>query len=320
MTNFQIYRKTLSFSLLMFLVDLLAIAIVGGCVTAGFFIGDSINNEYGFAIGLMLGLVIGIILATLVNVFITNRIKAAQISMMVKGVIEGTLPDHTFNAGFEEIKGRFGRITGFYFITRAIKGIFRQLGRGFNRIGRAVGGQTGDAVTSAVDSAIRTLVGYLCDCCLGWILFRKDQNVAKAGCEGAVIFFKHGKTLIRNVGRIFGMGFLSLLIFGGAIFGLSYFIFTLMPGMFENLSNVITGGASDVPTWASDPNMLMIYIAAIIGIVLWSVLHSVLIRPFILVGVMRNYMAAGQKDMPKESDFQELAHKSPRFAKLADNI
>ena len=320
MTNFQIYKKTISFSFLMFLVSLLALFIVALCVSAGFFIGNNVNNEYGFAIGLVIGLVIGIILASLINIFVTNRIKAAQISMMVKGVIEGELPDHTFKAGFEEIKGRFGKITGFYFITRAIKGIFRQLGRGINRIGKAVGGQIGDAVTSAIDSAIQTLVSYLCDCCLGWILFRKDQNVARAGCEGAVIFFKHGKTLIRNVGRIFGMGFLSLLLIGGAIFGLSYFIFTLTPGMFETLSQAIFNASSDASEWISDPNMLMIYVAAIIGIVLWSILHSVLIRPFILVGVMRNYMEAGQKDMPKESDFAELANKSPRFAKLANNM
>lgn len=324
MTNFQVYRKTISFSLLIFAVDLLALAVVGGCAAAGFFI--MINSSVELAlVGLVIGLIIGIILAVLIGIFVTNRIKAAQIAIMVKGVTEGVLPDKAFKEGFNEIKGRFGKITAFFFITNAIKGIFRQLGRTVNRIGTAVGGDTGNAVTSAIDSAIQTLIGYLCDCCLAWILFRKDENSAKAGCEGAVIFFKHGKTLFRNIGRIFGMGFLSFLLIGG-IFGVGfYLIFTQFPQIFEPLSEALVQAMSGEggelpPEIISNPAYLTIFVSAILAIVLWSMLHSVLVRPFILVGVMRNFMAAGQKDMPKESDFVELANKSPRFAKLSQSI
>lgn len=324
MTNFQVYRKTISFSLLIFAVDLLALAVVGGCAAAGFFIMINSSAELAL-VGLVIGLIIGIILAVLIGIFVTNRIKAAQIAIMVKGVTEGALPDQAFKEGFNEIKGRFGKITAFFFITNAIKGIFRQLGRTVNRIGTAVGGDTGNAVTSAIDSAIQTLIGYLCDCCLAWILFRKDESSAKAGCEGAVIFFKHGKTLFRNIGRIFGMGFLSFLIIGG-VFGLGfYLVFTQFPQIFEPVSKALvqamSGEGSELPPEIiSNPTYLTIFVSAILAIVMWSVLHSVLVRPFILVGVMRNFMAAGQKDMPKESDFAELANKSPRFAKLSQSI
>ena len=40
MTNFQVYKKVLSFSLLMFVVNLLALAIMAGLTTAGFFIAN----------------------------------------------------------------------------------------------------------------------------------------------------------------------------------------------------------------------------------------------------------------------------------------
>jgi hypothetical protein len=69
-----------------------------------------------------------------------------------------------------------------------------------------------------------------------------------------------------------------------------------------------------------DPNTLMLFICAIGGIVLWSSIHSVLIRPFILVGVLRNFMAAGLNDLPTESDFEELNNKSPKFQKLYNRI
>ena len=318
MTNFQVYRKTLSFSLVMFLVDLLAIVVVLGAATAGFFIGNASSIEAAI-VGLIIGLIVGIILVTLINIFVTNRIKAAQIAMMTKGVTEGELPNHTFKEGFNEIKGRFGRITAFFFITNAIKSLFRQIGRGINRVATAVGGDTGNAVSSAIDSAIQTLIGYLCDCCLGWIMFRKEENAFRAGCEGAVIFFKHGKTLIRNIGRIFGMGFLSFLVIGGAFFGLSFLIFVQFPQMFEYLANELAKGG-DMPEFLKDPKVFMIFVAAILGIVLWSTIHSVLIRPFILVGVMRNFMVAGQKDMPTESDFAEMERKYPRFGKLSSKM
>ena len=314
MTNFQVYKKTLSFSLLEFLVGLLSLVIALGIASAGFFIFNSSTDKA--LIGLAIGLLIGIIVAALINVFVTNRIKAAQIAMMTKGVTEDALPDHTFKEGFVEIKGRFGKITAFYFITNAIKGIFRQIGRGINRVGTAIGGQAGNSVTSAIDSAIQTLIGYLCDCCLGWILFRKDENSFKAGCEGAVIFFKHGKTLIRNIGRIFGMGILSFIVIAGALTGVFYLIFTQLPQMFATLANEIAQSGDQIPDFLTDPKMLMLAVAVAISIILWAMLHSVLIRPFILVGVLRNFMAAGQKDMPKEEDFKALSNKSPRFAKL----
>ena len=319
MTNFQVYRKTLSYSLLTFAVDIGALIVVALAATAGFFIFGGAATEMSL-IGLVLGLLVGIILTVLINVFLTNRIKAAQIAMITKGVTENQLPDKTFKAGFEEIKGRFGKITAFFFITSAIKGIFRQLGRGINRVGTALGGQTGNSITSAIDSAIQTLVSYLCDCCLGWILFRKDINSAKAGCEGAVIFFKHGKTLIRNIGRIFGMGFLSFLLIGGGLSALIYLIFSQFPGMFEQLSQAIIAGGGDIPEFVYSVQFFTIVVSIVLGIIIWSILHNVLVRPFILVGVMRNFMAAGQQDIPTESDFAALDSKSPRFAKLHSSI
>ena len=322
MTNFQVYKKVLPFSLIQFLVNFASLLVFAGLCVGGFFLGEKLFDSKAF-IGLAIGFILGIVIAILVNIFISNRIKAAQIAMMAKGVTEGNLPEHTVKEGFNEIKGRFGKITVFFFITGAIKGIFRQIGRVINKIGTAVGGNTGNAITSTIDSAVQTVVGYLCDCCLGWILVRKDQNAARAGCEGAIIFFKHGKTLIRNIGRIFGMGLLSLLLIGGAFFGIFCAIFLAVPKFFEYLvaeiaDVVARNGGGDIPEFFQNPTYLALVAAALFGIIMWTIIHSVFIRPFILTGVMRNFMAAGQQNMPTEQDFAELSNKSPKFAKLAN--
>ena len=318
MTNFEVYRKTLSFSLVMFLIDLFAMFVVAGFATGGFFI---MNNSTDKAlIGLGVGAVIGIIFAVLIEIFIRNRFKAAQISMMTMGVVEGKLPENTFKEGINSVRGRFGKITTFFLITSLIKGVFRQLGRGLERVGKAVGGDVGEGITSAINSAIEILIGYLCDCCLGWVLYRKDENGFKAGCEGAVIFFKHGKTLIRNIGRIFGMGFISLAVIGGAFFGLFYLVYSNFPQMFNALANEIaeiaTRNNGTAPDWLTNPTILTIIVAGISALIMFSSIHSVLIRPFILVGVLRNFMAAGIKDIPTEQDFSELDNKFHKFQRM----
>ena len=72
MTNFQVYRKTLSFSLLSFLVDLIVLAIIAGLATAGFFLFNESNDMA--IVGLVIGLVVGIIIAALISFFISNTL------------------------------------------------------------------------------------------------------------------------------------------------------------------------------------------------------------------------------------------------------
>ena len=114
MTNFQVYKKTLPFSLVMFLVSLLSLLILAGTMTAGYFIAEKMGHSL---VGLAIGFVVGIVLIILINIFVNNRIKAAQIAMMTKGVTENDLPKHTFKEGFNEIAAfppilMFGKVRG----------------------------------------------------------------------------------------------------------------------------------------------------------------------------------------------------------------
>ena len=321
MTNFQVYKKTLPFSFISFGLGLVSLAVLIGCSAAGFFIGGQPAERA--LIGLAIGFVVGIIFAVAFDYLVLNRVKAAQVAMMTKGVADDKLPeDHIVQAGFAEVKGRFAKLSAFFFVTNIIKSMFRQIGRLTTRVSTMVGGEAGGTVASAVDSAVQILLGYLCDCCLGWVMYRKDEGVTKAACEGAVIFFKSGKTLFRNIGRIFGMGALSLIVVGGAFFGAFYAItFFAFPGMYAQLSNTIidalkNSGTTDIPEFFYNPTYLGLFICGIAAIVLWSMVHSVVGRPFILVGVLRNFVAVGKKDLPTEADFKELEKKSPKIAAL----
>ncbi len=319
MTNFKIYQKTLSFSLMMFLCDLLSLAIIIAFCVAGFYIGDRNAADGAALVGLASGLLIGIIASVLINYLLVNRIKAGQIAMIAKGVTEDTLPDHTFRAGMNEVKGRFGKITVFFFVTNTIRNIFRRIGRGFTRLGSAVGGKVGGGIASAIDSAVQTVISYLVDCCLGWIMFRTDKGAASAACEGCVIFFKHGKALVKNLGRIFGIGLLAFIVLGGASFGILYLIFSQFPNLWQSFSQEIidTGGQSD---FAQNPTALMLVAAAFFALILYSFLQKVFVRPFILVGVMRNFMEAGKAHLPTEQEMEDVERKFPRFSRLRNKL
>ena len=318
MTNKEIYKKTLTFSIRKLLIDFLSIVILAAFCVLGFIIIDK-TTGMGL-IGLGIGLMLGIVAVALISHFISYALKAGQIAMMTKGVAEGKLPDNVYQEGKAIVKKRFKTVAAYFAVTRVIKGIFNQIGRLITDIGNAVGGDTGNTIGSVISSIIQIIVSYLCDCCLGWVFYRESQGSAKATCEGAVIFFKHGKTLAKNLGRIFGIGIGSFIVIGGAFFGIFYGIFLLIPGTFQTLANEIAEAGvrleTDVPEFFTNPSNLSLIIAALLGIIVWSILYSTFIHPFVLTGVLRNYIESGKNDIPTEDSFKVLDSKSSKFTKL----
>ena len=319
MDNKTIYKKTLGFSIRRLAWDVFSFFVVGLMTAGGFFLADNFWNTG--LIGLVIGAIIGIIIVAIISRYISYTYKAGQIAMMTKAIAEDKLPDDVIGAGKKIVKERFTTVAAYFAVTSVIKGIFRQLGRGISAVGEAIGGDAGGTVGSTISAVIDTIVAYLCDCCLGWVFYRENEKATKATLEGAVLFFKHGKTLLKNLGRVFGISIISFLAIGGVFFGISYLIMSAFPDLFRELSNaIIETAGSDAPAWVSDVNTLTLVCAGIIGVVFWSILHSTFVRPFILVGVLRNYINSGKDDVPSEKSFAELDEKSDKFKKLHNEL
>ena len=135
-----------------------------------------------------------------------------------------------------------------------------------------------------------------------------------------MLFFRHGKTLLKNLGRVFGISILSLLVIGGVFLAMFFAIFSLFPAAFELLTREIAEAAvrmgETLPEVLSTTNGIMFTCAGIAALILWSILHSVFVRPYILVGVLRNYMESGMNEVPTEASFAMLDSKSSKFKKL----
>lgn len=318
MDNKEIYKKTIGFSLWRVLWDFLGFAAFIGFTIAGFVVADKISGNYALA-GLGIGAILGAIASWLILHFVAYTYKAGQIAMMTEGIVKGKLPEDTIKEGKKIVKERFSTVAAYYFITGAIKGIFNQIGNGITAVGQAVGGDNGGAIGGTISGIINTIVAYLCDCCLGWVFYKKDQKATQATLEGAAIFFKHGKTLVKNLGRIFGISLISFVVIGGIFFGISYLIFQAFPGAMSELSQAIVDVAensSELPAWVYDTTTLALICSGVIGVIMWSILHSTFVRPFILIGVLRNFINSGKEEKISESDLKELDKKSKKFAKL----
>ena len=204
MDNKQIYKATLCFSIRRVLWDLLALLVWAGVMALGFFIAEKAADKG--LIGLAIGGVIGLIALVFFLRWLSYKYKAGQIAMMTKGITEGELPQDVMGEGQKIVKERFATVAAFFAVTRVIKAIFNQLGRGISAAGRAIGGDTGGTAGDVVSSVIQVIVSYLCDCCLGWVFYRKDVKATKETCEGAVSLFKHGKTSFKSMGQVSGIG------------------------------------------------------------------------------------------------------------------
>ena len=84
MTDKEVYKKTLPFSLRRMGWDILGILLLAALTVAGFFIGGAVSAE-GDNSAPVVGLIIGAIIGLIVFVFITRwnsyKNKAAQIAM-----------------------------------------------------------------------------------------------------------------------------------------------------------------------------------------------------------------------------------------------
>lgn len=318
MNNKEIYQKTMGFSIRRLLWDVLAFLILAAVAGAGYLLADKLTNKG--LIGLAIGVVAGIVVVVIFLRYVSYTYKAGQIAMMTQAVAEGTLPDDVVGEGKKVVKERFATVAAFFAVTRIISGIFNQLGNAITNIGEKLGGDSGKTVGSAISIIIQVIVAYLSDCCLGWVFYRKGVKATRATCEGAVLFFKHGKTLAKNMGRVFGMGIASLAVIGGAFTGIFYLIASSFPAMFTRLGAEVAEAAvrlkTTIPAAVTEPNTLMWICAGIAGVILWSIIHAAFVRPFVLVGVLRNYIESGMQDIPSEASFAMLDGKSAKFKKL----
>jgi hypothetical protein len=136
MSNFEIFRRTFTFSWQRLFVYLIGIAVMAACTIAGYlFQPDDV-------IGLGIGICDRSHYLRPDRSLCCLSAQAAQIAMITKAVVENELPEHVSKEGKAIVKKRFVTVSVYYAITGTIRGIFGELTKGLNSL--ASGG--GEAV------------------------------------------------------------------------------------------------------------------------------------------------------------------------------
>ena len=320
MGNVEIYRKTLRFSVMRLLVTILGIFIIVALPLATFLITAGMS-EVACAVATFVAFIVGIVVFALIIRYCGYLFTAAQVAMITEGVSKGTLPDDVYAAGKQAVKRRFVTASVYFALWSITKAITNQITAGLNALGRVAdaGNNAGPASTVAgiVSTVISVVLEYLNYCSLGWVFLNANQSPFKSTCDGAVVYFQNWKTLLQNAGKVIGITVVSLVVIGGAFFGLGYLAFGSIPSMTAVLADIDAAATLDDGS-AVPPGTSLIILCVIVALLLWGGIHSAFVKPFILISVMRRYIEAGLANPPKVDLYDKLAGMSAGFRKALE--
>lgn len=311
MTNTQIYRRTFRFSVMRVLCTLLGLVLLLGLPVVAFLI--AYPNEDACIIGCFVAFVLGIAAYALIAKYAGYLFTAGQIAMMEQGLSKGELPEDVYSAGKAAVKARFVTASVYFALKSITDGISREITKGLDGIGKlADGGNDGNTVVSAitglVSAVIAIMLEYINYCSLAWVFHKGEQNAFKSTCDGAVIYFQNWKTLLANVVKVLGFSLLSLVVIGAPLMLAGVALLSNI-GAFAELGAVIDAALE------LDAGVTVIGAGVIAGLLLFSGIHSALVKPLILVSVMRRYLEAGDVNPPKIDIYEKLSKLSKSFRK-----
>lgn len=320
MGNVEIYRKTLRFSVMRLLVTILGIFIIVALPLATFLVTAGMS-EVACAVATFVAFIVGIVVFVLIIRYCGYLFTAAQVAMITEGVSKGTLPDDVYAAGKQAVKRRFVTASVYFALWSITKAITNQITAGLNALGRVAdaGNNAGPASTVAgiVSTVISVVLEYLNYCSLGWVFLNANQSPFKSTCDGAVVYFQNWKTLLQNAGKVIGITVVSLVVIGGAFFGLGYLAFGFIPSLTAVLADLDASATLDDGS-AVPPGTSLIILCVIVALLLWGGIHSAFVKPFILIIVMRRYIEAGLANPPKVDLYGKLAGMSAGFRKALE--
>ena len=345
MTNFAIYKKTFRFTLMRILTGLIGLALIIGLPAIVFAVTGKLEDTARIAACLG-GFIVGCIAAGLISHFISYIFRAGQIAVAAKAAAGQDLPEDCYSEGKSIVKQRFGTVAVFFAIEKIINAIVSQLTSGVSKLTDKISSDSdSDAVKTigaVINIVISAMLKFMCACCMGWVFINPDVNAWRCACDGAILYFKNWKDLLKNTGRILLIGLLSLVIIGGALFGVCHLTLNkaqFMTEMTTELSQFIqevkleeaTQEASTDGTVDEDeqkaldaissltPSEWAMIFEGLIALILWGILNSSLIDPFVMIGVMQRYIKAGLANPPKRELDEKLSGLSKSYKKAIES-
>ncbi|MDR0930811.1 MAG: zinc ribbon domain-containing protein [Clostridiales bacterium] len=203
MTPKQIYSKTMPFvwaKLALALATAILSAIVFGVLML---IAWLFNSEGVGAIMLLIWLAATGFIRFAIMHYTGYLVKAGHVAVITETVTSGKLPANQVEYGKNLVKEKFGTSNVFFVLDKLVAGAVKQLQGSLERLGNTLDFIPGmNTITSIAKMFVGIALGYIDECCLGWVFYNKDkQGAFKSATDGVVIYAQNWKVLLKSAAK-----------------------------------------------------------------------------------------------------------------------
>lgn len=291
MSTAQIYKKTMPFIMARFVLGLIVVG--AGILLALPIIGITMlfkSALFGF-IGLFIWLALIGVVSFIVNHYFAYMIKAGHVAAVTYLAAGETIEGNILTFGKDMVKERFAESNVYFvidkLIAKSVQAIQSIVG-GISSMFKDIPGVS--TIVNLLQMFIGIYLSYVDECCLGYTFLNTEESAFKLGADAVVIYAQNWKKLAGSAFKVMLIVIVSSLIVFGISLGICY-----MP----------------IALFGLDGN-----IAVILAFLLTATVKSSFIDPYIMIGMVSDYMAVAVYDEPKVDIEDKLKKVSKHFREL----
>ncbi|MDR0963318.1 MAG: zinc ribbon domain-containing protein [Clostridium sp.] len=296
MTPKQIYSKTMPFvwAKLALAAATAAISVLLLAILIG--IGLLLKNSGVIFMMLAIWVILTNVFRFVLMHYMGYLVKVGHIAVITESVKTGIIPENQVAYGKNLAKTKFGTSNVFFGIDKLIGGAVKQLQNAFEKLGNKLEFIPGmNAITNIIKLFIGIALGYIDECCLGWIFYNKDtQGSFKSATDGVVIYAQNWKTLLKNAAKTTGI-VVALMVL---IFVVAFIPLILIANLFP-----IHG-------------FISFFIAFILAFIIAWAIKAAFIDSYMMISIMVPYMQVAPNTTITFDLYDKLCKLSGKFRSL----
>lgn len=287
----QIFSGTIGFCWLKLALGLVDILI--GLVLFAIVMGIAALTGSGEIGAVMFFIWIGVwsVIHWLIKHYVGYLLKAGHVAAIAQSFKDGRVPPNPVGVGKDMVKERFATSNVYFLIDRLVSGAVKQLQKVLGKVTSLLGNLPGGGAVQAVGNMfIDISLGYIDECCLGYVFYHTEQNVYKSSADGVVVYAQNWKQLLKDGAKTTFVVLLTILV-------VTLLAFALVGGLFKLMG------------WS-------MFVAVIVSVIVSFTVKYAFVDSWILVKMMSSYFTAADTTIITYDLYGKLCNLSGKFKEL----
>lgn len=198
MTAKQLFNKTSPFCMAKLLlggatvlIDAVLLAVLLGI---GWLFGDT-----GLVVCFLIWCgAVGVVRYVLMHYF-GYLVKAGHVAVIALACRTGKFPKNPVDYGKRMVTERFATSNLYFAADQLISAAVKEVQRGIEKVAGKLDFIPGmDAISGLLQFFVQISLGYIDECCMGWMFYNPNQDPWKCAADGVVIYAQNWKSLLKN--------------------------------------------------------------------------------------------------------------------------